>query len=49
MVFLSLRGKSDLFSIMSDYSDRVWFQEMMQLMLLDDTDSDDSACDIIMR
>jgi hypothetical protein len=49
MVFLSLLGKSDLFSIMFDYSDGVWFQEMMQLMLSDDTDSDDGARDVIMR
>jgi hypothetical protein len=30
---------------MSDYSDRVWFQEMMQLMTLDD---DDGAHDLVM-
>jgi hypothetical protein len=29
---------------MSDYSDRVWFQEMMQLMTLDD----DGAHDLVM-
>jgi hypothetical protein len=49
MVFVSLLGVSDLFSIMSDYSDGVWFREMMQLMLSDDTDSDDGARDLIMR
>ena len=47
MVLVSLRGVSDLSSIMSDYSDGVWFREMMQLVLLDDTDSDDGAQDII--
>jgi hypothetical protein len=49
MVFVSLLGVSDLFSIMSDYSDEVWFWEMMQLILSDDTDSDDGARDLIMR
>jgi hypothetical protein len=49
MVFVSLLGVSDLFNIMSDYSDGVWFREMMQLVLLDDTDSDDGARDLIMR
>jgi hypothetical protein len=49
MVFVSLLGVSDLFSIMSNYSNRVWFQEMMQLMLSDDIDSDDGARDLIMR
>jgi hypothetical protein len=48
MVFVSLLGVSDLFIIMSAYSDGVWFREMMQLMLADDTDSDDDACDLIM-
>jgi hypothetical protein len=28
MVFVSLLGVSDLFSIMSNYSDRVWFRDM---------------------
>jgi hypothetical protein len=32
--FLSLCGVSDLSNIMSDYSDGVWFREMMQLMTL---------------
>jgi hypothetical protein len=49
MVFVSLLGNSDLFNIMYDYSDEVWFREMMQLMLPDDTDSDDGAHDLIMR
>ena len=49
MVLVSLCGVSDLFSIMPDYSDGVWFQEIMQLMLSDDTDSDDGAHDLIMR
>jgi hypothetical protein len=49
MALVSLLGVSDLFNIMSNYSDGVWFQEMMQLMLSDDTDSDDGAHDIIMR
>jgi hypothetical protein len=47
MVLVSLCGVSDLFSIMPDYSDRVWLREMMQLMLSDD--SDDGARDLIMR
>ena len=49
MVLVSLLGVSDLFNIMFDYSDRVWFQEMMQLILSDDTNSDDGARDLIMR
>jgi hypothetical protein len=34
MSLVSLCGVSDLSNIMSDYSDGVWFQEMMQLMTL---------------
>ena len=34
MVLVSLCGVSDLSSIMSDYSDGVWFRGMMQLMKL---------------
>jgi hypothetical protein len=49
MVLASLCGVSDLFSIMFDYSYGVWIQEMMQLMISDDIDSDDGACDQIMR
>jgi hypothetical protein len=49
MVLVSLCGVSDLFSIMHDYSDGVWLREMMQLMLLNDNDSDDGARDLIMR
>jgi hypothetical protein len=49
MVIVSLCGVSDLLNIMPDYSDGVWLREMMQLMLSDDTDSDDGACDLIMR
>jgi hypothetical protein len=49
MVFVSLCGVGDLFSIMRDYSDGVWLLEMMKLMLSDDTDGDDGACDLIMR
>jgi hypothetical protein len=49
MVLISLYRVSDLFNIMLDYSDGVWLQEMMQLMISDDTDSDDGACDLIMR
>jgi hypothetical protein len=49
MVLVSLCGVSDLFNIMPDYSDGVWLQEMMQLMLSDDTDSDDGAHDLTMR
>jgi hypothetical protein len=47
MVLVSLCGVSDLFGIMPDYSDGVWFGEMMQLML--SNDSDDGARDLIMR
>ena len=49
IVLVSLYGVSDLFSIMSDYPDGVWVQEMMQLMLSNDIDSDDGAHDLIMR
>ena len=49
MDFVSLLEVINLFNIMSDYSDGVWFQEMMQLMLSDDTDSDDGVHDLIMR
>ena len=49
MVFVSLLGVSDLFSIMYDYLDGVWFREMMQLMLTNDTNSGDGAHDLIMR
>ena len=48
-IFVSLLGVSDLFNIMSDYSDGICFREMMQLMLSNDTDSDYGACDLIMR
>jgi hypothetical protein len=34
MALVSLYGVSDLSNIMSDYSDGVWFREMMQLMTL---------------
>jgi hypothetical protein len=34
MSLVSLYGVSDLSNIMSDYSDGVWFREMMQLMTL---------------
>jgi hypothetical protein len=34
MSLVSLCGVSDLFNIMSDYSDGVWFREIMQLMTL---------------
>jgi hypothetical protein len=30
----SLYGESDLSSIISNYSDEVWFQELMQLMVM---------------
>jgi hypothetical protein len=33
IVLVSLLGVSDLFNIMFDYSDGVWFREMMQLIL----------------
>ena len=49
----ALSSTHDLFSIMLDYSDGVWPQEMMQTIiyfdsriLRDDTDSDDDACDL---
>jgi hypothetical protein len=32
---------------MPDYSDGVWPREMMQLMLSDDNDSGDVACELI--
>ena len=47
MVLVSLCGVSYLFSIMLDYSDGVCLQEMMQLMLSNDTDSDDVARELI--
>jgi hypothetical protein len=47
MVLVSLYGVSDLFNIMLDYLDGVWLREMMQLMLSDDTDSDDVARELI--
>jgi hypothetical protein len=47
IVLVSLCGVSDLFSIMPDYSNGVWLREMMQLMLSDDTDSDDVARELI--
>jgi hypothetical protein len=34
MALVSLCGVSELSNIMSNYSDGVWFQEMMQLMTL---------------
>jgi hypothetical protein len=49
MILVLLYGVSDLFNIMPDYSDGVWLREMMQLMLSDDTDSDDGAHDLTMR
>ena len=49
MALVSLLGVSDLFSIMSDYSNGVWFRQMIQLMLSDDIDSDDGVRDVIMR
>jgi hypothetical protein len=49
IVLVSLCGVSDLFNIMSNYSNEVWLQEMMQLVLLDDTDSNDGDRDLIMR
>jgi hypothetical protein len=47
MVFVSLCRVSDLFNIMSDYLDGVWLREVMQLILLDDTNSDDVARELI--
>jgi hypothetical protein len=49
MILVSICGVSDLFNIMPDYSYGVWLQEMMYLMLSDDTDSDDGAHDLTMR
>jgi hypothetical protein len=49
MVRVSLYGVSDLFNIMHDYSDILFLRETMHLMLSDDIDSDDGACDIIIR
>jgi hypothetical protein len=43
MVLVSLCGVSDLFNIMPDYSNGVWFRETMQLILSDNTR------DLIMR
>jgi hypothetical protein len=34
MVLVSLYGKGDLSNIIYDYSYRVWFREMVQLMTL---------------
>jgi hypothetical protein len=31
---VSLYGESELFNIISNYSDEVWFREMMQLMMM---------------
>ena len=31
---VSLHGESDLSNIISNYSDEVWFREMMQLMVM---------------
>jgi hypothetical protein len=47
--FVSLLEVIKLFNIVSDYSDGVWFREMMQLMFSDDIDSDDGVRDLIMR
>jgi hypothetical protein len=49
MILVSLYEVSDLFNIMSDYSDGVWLREMTQLMLSDDTDNDDGAHDLTMK
>jgi hypothetical protein len=49
MILVSLCGVSNLFNIMHDYLDGVWLQGMMQLMLSNDTDSDDGAHDLAMR
>ena len=49
MVLVSLYGLSDLSNIMLNHLDGIWIREMMQLLLLDDIDSDDGARDLIMR
>jgi hypothetical protein len=49
MVRVSLCGVTNLLSIMLDYSNGVWLREMMNLMLSNDTDSDDGDHDLIMR
>jgi hypothetical protein len=46
MALVSLCVVSDLSSIMSDYSNEVWFREDDAV---DDTDSDDGAHDLVMR
>ena len=47
IVLVSLYGVSDLFNIMSNYSNEVWLQEMMQLVLSYDVDSVDVAFELI--
>jgi hypothetical protein len=42
---VSLYGESDLSSIISNYSDEVWFRELMQLMV----DGDGDAHDLVMK
>jgi hypothetical protein len=42
---VSLYGESDLFSIVSNYLDEVWFREMMQLK----PDGDGDAHDLVMK
>jgi hypothetical protein len=49
MILVSPCAVSDLFNIMLDYLVGVWLQDMMQLMLSYDIDSNDGACDMIMR
>jgi hypothetical protein len=47
MVLVSLYGVSDLLNIMPDYSDGVWIQEMVHLMILYDIDNDDVSHEFI--
>jgi hypothetical protein len=44
MVLVSLCGVSDLFNIMLDYSNGVWLQGMMQLILSDDMIAMETVC-----
>ena len=49
IVLVSLYGVSDLFNIMLNYFDVVWFREMRKLILSYDSDSDYGAHDLVMR
>jgi hypothetical protein len=49
MIIVSLYGVSGLFNIIPDYLDGVWILGMIQLILSNDTDSDDGDHNLIMR